>query len=402
MNRREIGFFKHQRAFCTFQKRANAIYTWGIEQPRASPARRRRAASLPATRPFFAMPPDFTQISWNAALEDDTRQLIRLAVREDLERQWDWTTVALIEPETLGTADVVARRDGVVAGMPAARLVLEEIDSRLTWIPRVEDGAKVSAGQTLATIGGPARSLLAAERPLLNMLSRLSGIASLAARYVQAIAGSGARIYDTRKTTPGWRRLEKYAARMGGACNHRTGLFDAVLIKDNHLALVGAGPVSGAAPAGATQSEAAKAGRAMSPAQAVIRAREFLRESAVKNAPGAGKAPVADGSGGDERRGAGQGGAPMIVEVEVDTLDQLRDALAAEPDIVLLDNMSLDELRAAVALRNASGKATELEASGGVTLDTIGQIARTGVERVSVGAITHAAAWLDLGLDWRS
>jgi nicotinate-nucleotide pyrophosphorylase (carboxylating) len=331
---------------------------------------------------------DFAQIAWDAAVEDDARQLIRLAVREDLDRQFDWTTVALVGPDTLGTANVVARKPGVVAGLPAAKLVLDEMDHRLTWRPAVEDGTAIEAGQTLATISGPARSLLAAERPLLNMLCHLSGIATLAARYVKAIAGSGAHVYDTRKTTPGWRRLEKYAARMGGARNHRTGLFDAVLIKDNHLALGTAVTVAMDSLAADSQrsSEPQPAGfpepafgdESFSPGRAVKMAREFL-----------------------EKISAGSTVADMIVEVEVDTLAQFGDALAASPDIILLDNMSLENLRAAVALRNAANAATQLEASGGVSLETIGSIAQTGVERVSVGAITHAASWLDLGLDWR-
>jgi nicotinate-nucleotide pyrophosphorylase (carboxylating) len=201
--------------------------------------------------------------------------------------------------------------------------------------------------------------LLTCERLVLNLLGRLSGIASLTRQYVKAIAGTKARIYDTRKTTPGWRRLEKYAVRCGGGFNHRLGLFDAVLIKDNHL-VVGA--------------EAR--GEQFTPAEAVRRARQFLA-SAFPERPD-----------------------PMIVEVEVDTLDQLREVLSAQPDLVLLDNMSLGDLRAAVALRDSEAPSVQLEASGGVRLETVAEIARTGVDRISAGALTHSAAWLDIGLDW--
>ena len=311
---------------------------------------------------------DFQQALWDAATEDDCRQLIRLAVREDLGRTYDWTTVALVAPETDGRASVVARRAGVVAGLPAAELVLGEMDSRMTWQPRVVDGASVTAGEVLATIVGPARSLLTAERPLLNFLGHLSGIASLTRRYVEAVAGTGARVYDTRKTTPGWRRLEKYAVRMGGGHNHRAGLFDAVLIKDNHLALGAVRPGCGLAGTEATH---------YSPAQAVSLAREFLAHLPANE-------PARD----------------MIVEVEVDNLSQFAEVLRVRPDIVLLDNMSLDDLRAAVARRNAEAPQVELEASGGVNLETIRAIADTGVDRISVGALTHSASWFDVGLDW--
>jgi len=242
------------------------------------------------------------------------------------------------------------------------------MDSRLLWQPRAVDGAHVAAGEILATIVGPARSLLTAERPLLNFLGHLSGIATLTRRYVEAVAGTGARVYDTRKTTPGWRRLEKYAVRMGGGHNHRAGLFDAVLIKDNHLALGAAGPGSDLAEPDATH---------YTPAQAVTRVREFLA-----------------------RLPATEAARDMIVEVEVDNLSQFDDVLTVRPDIVLLDNMSLDDLRAAVARRNAQAPPVELEASGGVNLDTIRAIAGTGVDRISVGALTHSASWFDVGLDF--
>jgi nicotinate-nucleotide pyrophosphorylase (carboxylating) len=203
---------------------------------------------------------------------------------------------------------------------------------------------------------------LTAERLVLNLLGRLSGIATLTRKYVDAVAGTQSRIYDTRKTTPGWRRLEKYAVRCGGGCNHRTGLFDAVLIKDNHLAV---------------GKEATDSTARYTPAEAVARARRFIEEQAPEPAQG-----------------------PMIVEVEVDTLEQLDEVLAAGPDLVLLDNMTPAQLREAVRHRDARNPTVELEASGGVRLETVRQIAQSGVDRISVGALTHAAVWLDFGLDW--
>jgi nicotinate-nucleotide pyrophosphorylase (carboxylating) len=197
---------------------------------------------------------------------------------------------------------------------------------------------------------------------ILNFLGRLSGIATQTRRFVELVAGTNARVYDTRKTAPGWRRLEKYAVRQGGGHNHRTGLFDAVLIKDNHLAL----------------GEIATGGSQFSPAEAVRRARRFIGENFPDD---------------DPRRG-------MIVEVEVDSLLQYREVLDAMPDIVLLDNFAVHELRAAAELRNRIAPDVELEASGGVSLASIGDIARTGVDRISAGALTHSAVALDVALDW--
>ena len=180
---------------------------------------------------------EFRQIEWDSAVAEDCRQIVRLAVREDLDRLFDWTTVCLVPSGATAKAAIVSRQMGVVAGLRAAQLAASEMDSQIAITAAVDDGDTISAGQTLATIAGPARSLLSSERTLLNLVGRLSGIASLTRRYVTAIAHTQARIYDTRKTTPGWRRLEKYAVRCGGGHNHRTGLFDAILIKDNHLAL---------------------------------------------------------------------------------------------------------------------------------------------------------------------
>ena len=232
-------------------------------------------------------------------------------------------------------------RIGVAAGVACARLALAALDPEARFETLVADGAPLAAGTVLARAQGNARAILSAERTGLNLLGRLCGVATLTRAYVDAVDGTGARIVDTRKTTPGLRHLEKYAVRCGGGVNHRFGLDDAILIKDNHIAACGG--VS----------------------EAVRRARAFA-------------------------------GHLMKVEVEVDGLDQLEDALRHGPDVVMLDNFSLDDLRAAVAV--AKGRAV-LEASGGVNLQTVRAIAETGVDVISVGALTHSAAALDIGLD---
>lgn len=319
---------------------------------------------------------DFTQLSWSAQIEEDLRRIVRLAVFEDLDRAYDWTTVALVPEGATAVANVVARQAGTIAGLAAASIVLDEMDIKAQWQPRVSDGEQVAAGTVLATISGAARDLLTSERIVLNLLGRLSGIATLTRQYVDAIAETRAHIYDTRKTTPGWRRLEKYAVHCGGGRNHRTGLFDAVLIKDNHLALgkqLSSTSLRDGIPA--TESQAK-----FTPAEAVLRARRFVQESLA----------------GDPRA------VSMIVEIEVDSLEQLAQVLPANPDIVLLDNMSPAMLREAVTLRNQLAPSIELEASGGVNLKTVRGIAETGVERISVGALTHSAVSLDVALDWQT
>ncbi len=298
---------------------------------------------------------EFTQIDWSETLADDCRQIVRLAIREDLGRACDWTTVALAPAGVRGRAAVVAREGGTVAGLPAARLALDEMQVLVDWRPLAVDGQAVTAGERLAELCGPVREMLTAERLLLNLIGRLSGIATLTRQFVQAVQGTAAGIYDTRKTTPGWRRLEKYAVRCGGGRNHRTGLFDAVLIKDNHLALM-----------------------QLRPGAAVRRVREFLQAALPES-------DLADA---------------LMVEVEVDTLEQLDDALTARPDIILLDNMPTSQLREAVVRRDAVSPEIELEASGGVSLGSVRAVAETGVDRISVGALTHSAVSLDVALDW--
>lgn len=308
------------------------------------------------------MPKEFTQLHWNAQVEEDCRRLVRLAVLEDLDRGQDWTTVALAHPEAQAEADFVVRKPGVVAGLAAAPVILDEMEIAATWTSYVDDGSAVEPGKRIATIAGPARDLLTSERILLNFLGRLSGIATLTRQYVEAVAGTKARIYDTRKTTPGLRRLEKYAVHCGGGHNHRLGLYDAILIKDNHLAL----------------GKSTNVGRHYTPAEAVQRAREFADEHF---------SPAV--------------AAALIVEIEVDSLEQLAEVLPVRPDIVLLDNMSPEQLRQAVAMRNAAAGDVELEASGGINLQTVKGVAETGVDRISSGALTHSAVVLDIGLDWR-
>jgi nicotinate-nucleotide pyrophosphorylase (carboxylating) len=275
------------------------------------------------------------------------RKLIELALAEDLGTTGDRTSLATIPPGAVATAAFVARTTGVVAGLPAAALVCHAVDPALAFAVVTPDGSRTDRGTTLATVAGPLRSILAAERIALNFLQRLSGVATLTRKFVDAAAGFRAKILDTRKTTPGWRLLEKYAVRMGGGVNHRVGLFDGILIKDNHLA----------------------------------------------------------GLGGDVRRAveaarAHPGNAGLPVEVEVDNLEQLEHALAVRADIVLLDNMPPDQLKAAVARRDAVAPGVLLEASGGVNLTTGRDTAATGVDRISVGALTHSAPALDIGLDY--
>jgi nicotinate-nucleotide pyrophosphorylase (carboxylating) len=302
---------------------------------------------------------DFQQTVWDDRLRQDWQKILRLAIDEDLGADGDLTSKALVAGDAVGRAIVVARRPGVVAGLPGVEMTLTAINPHLRWSPHTEDGRRVEKGDRIGTAEGPARGLLAAERILLNLLGRLSGIATLARRYVDAVAGTKARIYDTRKTTPGWRSLEKYAVRCGGGWNHRGGLDKAILIKDNHLAL------------GARSSQATQK---FTPAEAVDRAKRFVAEHAAD--------------------------AKMVVEVEVDTLEQLDAVLPARPDIVLLDNMSPSQLREAVVRRDAFDRTIELEASGGIDLATVRQVAESGVDRISVGALTHSAVALDFGLDW--
>lgn len=306
---------------------------------------------------------DFSDFPWDGNLERDCRILVQLALAEDLGGEQDWTTVALVPSDREGSASIIAREPGIAVGMLAVPLTIEEASAQLSVTLFVKDGERFEAGTKLATLRGNVRNLLTLERTILNIVGRLMGIATLTARYAEQIADTNARIYDTRKTTPGWRRLEKYAVRCGGGFNHRMGLYDAVLIKDNHLA----------------QRSRSNIGLPKDAAGAVEEVKQFLRSP----------------------QGAAKQSA-LPIEVEVDSLEQLAAVLAVKPDVVLLDNMTPTDLRTAVAMRDAAAPEVELEASGGIKLETIREIAATGVDRISVGALTHSARALDIGLDWQS
>ncbi|WP_084417893.1 carboxylating nicotinate-nucleotide diphosphorylase [Henriciella litoralis] len=267
--------------------------------------------------------------------------IVRLALSEDLGRAGDLTTDATIAPGTRIEAHIAARKPGRLAGMDAAAYALKLIDASVELDQHLGDGAELSPGSKIATLSGSARSILMAERTMLNFIGRLSGVATLTARFVAEIAHTNATIVCTRKTTPGHRAVEKRAVRCGGGTSHRYGLDDAILIKDNHIAACG------------------------SITEALKRAHAYA-------------------------------GHLRMIEIEVDNLDQLEEALPLKPHAVLLDNMDNETLRRAVSMIDGVCKA---EASGGVNLDTVKGIAETGVDYISVGALTHSASNLDVGLD---
>lgn len=300
---------------------------------------------------------EFRQSVWNDHLARHVASAARAWFAEDLGHECDWTSVSLVGPEASAELAVVVRRPGVIAGLEAAAIVVRVADEQLEWRPLVVDGAVVEAGAVVARLRGATRSVLTAERVVLNMLGRMSGVATATRRLVDAVAGTPCRIYDTRKTVPGWRLLDKLAVRLGGGWNHRMGLYDAILIKDNHLAA------------------AAEAG--LGPAEAVRRARRFVAETFPPDRA--------------ER---------TVVEIEVDSLEQLEAVLPAAPDIVLLDNMPPEQLLRGVGLRNSLAPEVVVEASGGIRPETVRRIAETGVDRVSTGWTTHDAPWLDVALDW--
>lgn len=277
--------------------------------------------------------------------ESGLRRLVERALEEDLGRG-DVTSDLLVPSDVAAKAVLRSRGQGVIAGLGVAAMVFAEVDAQVRSSALVGDGDAVAPGQELGVVSGPARSVLRGERVALNFLQRLSGIATLTSSYVEAVRGTRARIVDTRKTTPGLRSLEKYAVRAGGGFNHRRNLSDAVMIKDNHLAVIGA--------------------LGLSLTEAIKQARESLPHT-------------------------------LKIEIEVDRLDQIPEALAAGSDIILLDNMSPEDLRSAVSM--IDGRAMT-EASGGVNLGTISEIAATGVDVISVGALTHSAPALDIGLDF--
>jgi nicotinate-nucleotide pyrophosphorylase (carboxylating) len=271
------------------------------------------------------------------------------ALHEDIGRG-DVTTEAIVPPETVARGRFVAREAGVLAGLPLLPAIFGRLDPDVHLEPLKHDGEALAQGDIVASVRGPARAVLAGERVALNYLQRLSGIATLAHRFAALAEPHGARILDTRKTAPGWRYLSKYAVLAGGGHNHRMGLYDQVLIKDNHLVVA----------------------EQLWPGRAVAAAVEAAREHAP---PG------------------------TLVEVEATTLDQVSDALDAGADAILLDNMTLDQMRQAVAMAQRYDPRPFLEASGNVTLDRVEDIAGTGVDWISVGAITHSAPALDIALD---
>ena len=282
------------------------------------------------------------------------RALLAMAVAEDL--GGGDVTAAMLSDDVRASGIVVAREPLVLCGGVFLAEIFAAYDAEITVDLQAAEGADLQAGAAIAHIDGPACSVLAAERVALNFLQRLSGVATLTARYVRAVAGTGAEILDTRKTTPGWRALEKYAVRCGGGVNHRMGLYDSVLIKDNHLAVLAAAGVD-----------------------------DPIAELAAKFP--------------DVRASLAAAGG--FIEIEVDTLEQFDAALPLGADVILLDNMSPDQMRQAVTRRDAAGLSGKvmLEASGGITLENVRQAAETGVERIALGAITHSARAVDIALD---
>ncbi|WP_280500384.1 carboxylating nicotinate-nucleotide diphosphorylase [Nocardia farcinica] len=283
----------------------------------------------------------------DAALDrDEVLALIRTALDEDLRYGPDVTTVATVPADAVVKASVVSRQPGTVAGIDVGLLVLDEVlgagEYEITG--RVADGTRVEPGQAVLGVVAPTRGLLTAERTVLNLICHLSGIATATAAWVDAVEGTDCKIRDSRKTLPGLRALQKYAVRVGGGVNHRMGLGDAALIKDNHVAAAG------------SVVEALRAVRALAP--------------------------------------------DIACEVEVDSLEQLDAVLAEDVELVLLDNFPLWQTQAAVQRRNATAPTTKLESSGGLTLDVAADYARTGVDYLAVGALTHSVTVLDLGLDF--
>ena len=278
--------------------------------------------------------------------------LIRLAAAEDLGERGDITTRSMVDPLETVSAEIVTRHAGILSGSPVLDVILRQLAPELSWWWAIDDGAAIVPGDVVCRISGPLARLLPVERILLNMLGRLSGVATTTSLYVSEVDGTGVSICDTRKTTPGFRSLEKYAVRCGGGTMHRRGLHDAILVKDNHV-----GSLS---------------------------ATEFA-ELLVRELP--------DARANDR---------PEFVQIEVDDLEQLKSVLSISHglvDIILLDNLAPEAMVEAVALRDALAPEVRLEASGGITLATVRSVAKCGIDRISVGALTHSSVQLDFGLD---
>jgi len=271
--------------------------------------------------------------------------LVQLAIREDI-GTGDVTSASVVPREALARGRFILNESGIIAGLPVVPVIFRNIDVEVEFVPLLQEGSWLERGTAVAEIVGAAASILTGERLALNFLQRLSGIATLTSRFVAAVNHTPARILDTRKTTPGWRCLEKYAVRIGGGMNHRIGLFDRVLIKDNHLKLSSHQPIT----------DAVRRGRANCP-------------------------------------------AGTLIEVEAECLEQVREALDARADIIMLDNMTVEGITEAVKMIRSTPAAPVIEASGRVTLGNVRAIAETGVDWISVGELTHSAKALDIRLD---
>lgn len=272
------------------------------------------------------------------------QEIVRIALAEDI-GSGDITTKCSVPENKRVEGDIVAKEEGIVAGLEIAREVYHQVDNTIDVFTQVEEGYQAKAGDVLAAVSGPAQGILTAERTALNFLQRLSGIATLADQYVKEVIGTGAQIIDTRKTTPGLRLIEKYAVRLGGGRNHRAGLYDMVLIKDNHLKMSGS-----------------------------------IREAVAKCRKSGGTVPV---------------------EVEVKSMKEVKEAVEARADRIMLDNMGLDEMKKAVAYIRKTDKKIEIEASGGIELENVKEVAETGVDFISVGALTHSPKALDIAFNLR-
>ena len=290
-------------------------------------------------------------IDFNSECQSAAKLLVKLSLEEDLREVGDLTSLSTIPADLTATVNIVTRQPGVVCGLAVLPIVFAELSAAVTVETQIRDGDAISERTLIASLTGPVRDLLTGERTVLNFLTLLSGIASRTAQFVAEVHHTKAVILDTRKTFPGFRLLQKYAVRCGGGTNHRMGLYDGILIKDNHIAARGDSTC----------------------AAAVADARRYAIAHHMN---------------------------PQI-EIEVDSLKQLQDALQESPEIILLDNMSPVTLKQAVAIRDASASsATMLEASGGVTLQTVRAIAESGVDRISIGSLTHSSPALDIGFDW--
>lgn len=273
-------------------------------------------------------------------IDKNSELLIDLALAEDI-GTGDITSNSIVPKDRKAIGTILAKDRGIIAGLEIARIVLNKVDPKTETIPFLSDGEMVDIGDTVAEVKGAARSILTAERTILNFLQRLSGIATLTNRFVRAVADYPAKIVDTRKTTPGWRALEKYAVKVGGGGNHRLGLYDAVLIKDNHIKMAG------------------------SIANAVKLAQADIPHTTK-------------------------------IEVETETIEQVKEALQNRVDIIMLDNMTIEKMKESVEIIDHQAI---VEASGGITLDSVEQIAATGVDLISVGALTHSAMALDISME---